>query len=213
MGIYDNLIKLGYILEEFNLDRLRLENPYKNKEGKVYFLIKNEDINGEIHKKIMEEEIWEMREIIDHKWTQSERAKKNIGLYEGVIHWLEQRFGKNLYEEYKKNCIIHIKNNEQLSDEYHDIKSSLRYSLVVEEKGNSYFILRKVNGRKEIFDNYIQLAELAKMIGREDRLKWIEENAAGFRRILEECIVHGRRDDECYLSYKNIEKRKKELIK
>ncbi len=127
---------------------------------------------------------------------------------EGVIHWLEQRFGRNFYEEYKK-CISHIKNNEQLCDEYSDIKNSLRYSLIVEENGDSYFILRKANGRKEVFDNYVQIAE---MIGKENRLKWIEDNAMNFRRVLEECVVHGRREDECYISYKNLEKRKKELI-
>ncbi len=209
MGIYENLSKLGYILEEFDLDRLRLEHPYKNKEGKIYFLIKKEDINEEIHKKIMEEEIWVMKEIIDYKWSQSKEARKNVGLYEGAIHWLEQRFGKNFYEEYKKNCIIHVKNNEQLCDEHSDIKSSLRYSLIVEENGDNYFILRKANGRKEVFDNYIQIAE---MIGKENRLKWIEDNASHFRRVLEECVVHGRREDECYISYKNLEKRKKELI-
>ncbi len=83
MGIYDNLSKLGYILEEFDLDRLKLEYPYKNKEGKIYFLIKKDDINEETHRRIIEEEIWEIKEIIDYKWNLSSEAKKNVGLYGG----------------------------------------------------------------------------------------------------------------------------------
>ena len=103
MGAYEHLNNLGYVIEEIDLDSLKLENPYQNKEGRIFFIIRKEDLNTEVHKKVIEEETWFMKEAIKDKWEESEKKGHNIGLYCGVIGWLEKKFGKNgTEEEYQK---------------------------------------------------------------------------------------------------------------
>lgn len=209
MGAYNHLKRLGYDIEEFNLDNLPLEQPYYQKEGQVFFLVKKEDLDEKVHKEIIEEEKWELKEIVNYKLKASQKAHRNISLYNSIIHWLELNFGNTQNTKYMDE--EKVKKNEQLCDDYQKCeglceKNALRYAIIIKENGDTYFILRKTKERERTFKNYLQMAE---MTG-QNPMDWVRKNADKFRKILGECIVHGKKQDEHYISYHNLEEKLEE---
>ena len=163
------------------IENYKIEKLYHYRGNFIYSFIKTEHLDYETHKQITQEKRKELTEILKDK--RRERKKKhNTMLWQVTLHWLENYF----------DCWL--KNN-------HPHLTGLEYSFIIKENNSTYLVIK--NDLELELANKEQIGLIKKALGHDSGNydKWIIKNAAKFRQILNESVIH-KKD---YIVFENLE--------
>lgn len=178
------LIASGVKMNAFKLiEGYKVEKVYSDNGNRVYSLIKLEHLDKKVHDQIIAEKHEELIEILKDK----EKTKTN--LWQATLHWLENYFSGWLSSHYP-----HL--------------TGLEYSFIVNEAGDSYFIIKNDLEVELANKEQIGLIKKALCSKKEKHGDWIEANAEKFRKILKESTIH----EGEYIVLENLEKRIEEEL-